>query len=184
MSTKKMILFKSIPNILTITRIILSLLLILMVLNEFKLITIVVLFAIAALTDGLDGFIARRYKLVTDFGRRWDIIADRILMISIIITMIYYMISNNLLTSSMLIQLLLILSREIVAAPFFIGALLFKKTPLPHAKLIGKTTTLFQGVAFPMIILGWNISIFFAIVTCVIGIISGIVYAKDSYFSS
>lgn len=38
-----------------------------------------VVFAIAILTDLVDGKIARRYNLVTDFGKLWDPIADKAL---------------------------------------------------------------------------------------------------------
>ncbi|MCL1963844.1 MAG: CDP-diacylglycerol--glycerol-3-phosphate 3-phosphatidyltransferase [Firmicutes bacterium] len=40
-----------------------------------------VVFAIAALTDTLDGVIARRYDLVTDFGKFMDPIADKLLVL-------------------------------------------------------------------------------------------------------
>lgn len=39
-------------------------------------------FAIAALTDGLDGAIARRMDLVTPNGQLWDPIADKILVLA------------------------------------------------------------------------------------------------------
>jgi len=39
-------------------------------------------FAVAALTDGLDGFAARRYGLVSEAGQQWDPIADKILVLA------------------------------------------------------------------------------------------------------
>ena len=40
------------------------------------------IFAVASFTDWLDGFIARRYKLITDFGKIMDPIADKFLTLS------------------------------------------------------------------------------------------------------
>lgn len=39
-------------------------------------------FGIAALTDGLDGFVARRMDLVTAAGQLWDPIADKVLVLA------------------------------------------------------------------------------------------------------
>ena len=172
---------KNIPNLLTLMRVILSFVLIYIVFNGASLWTIAIVFAIAALTDAADGYIARRFKMETNFGRVFDITADRILMISIIIALISYLLINGSLTSEKLIMMILIMSREIISAPFFIISLFLKKgRPFPHVRLIGKITTASQGVTFPVIILGWSIDLYLSVVTCAVGAASGIFYAYDS----
>ena len=48
------------------------------ILVDSKYIIAGIAFIIAALTDFIDGFIARKYNMVTDFGKLMDAIADKV----------------------------------------------------------------------------------------------------------
>ena len=45
-------------------------------------------FALAALTDGLDGYIARRRQEVTTFGKLMDPLADKLLIIAALVSLV------------------------------------------------------------------------------------------------
>ena len=81
----------NLPNKLTIVRIIMIPFFVFFLLTDFvagsKWIA-TVLFCAASLTDFLDGHIARKYNLVTNFGKFMDPLADKLLVCSALICMI------------------------------------------------------------------------------------------------
>lgn len=168
------------PNLLCLARVLLSFALVYMVFAGFGIVSLVVVFAVAALTDAADGVIARKFNLQTEFGRKFDMFADRVLMISVALAVLSYMDINGWLTMRMLIQVFMIMSREIIAIPFLILALITGGNVFPHARYIAKVTTCLQGFTFPMILLGWKISCLFSLATFAAGIISALLYAYDS----
>lgn len=80
----------NLPNLLTLFRILLVPLLVVALLTEFEGKTFIGLgvFLLAALTDFLDGFIARRRRQVTNLGKLLDPAADKILTSAAFISLV------------------------------------------------------------------------------------------------
>ncbi|SMN10794.1 CDP-diacylglycerol--glycerol-3-phosphate 3-phosphatidyltransferase [uncultured Candidatus Thioglobus sp.] len=76
----------SLPNALSILRIILTVPIVLTLLNE-QYFWAMVLFFIAGISDALDGWIAKRYSFQTRFGSILDPAADKLLLVSSFITL-------------------------------------------------------------------------------------------------
>ncbi len=81
----------NLPNKLTVFRVILIpffVLFLLLDLTAYDKWIALVIFIIASLTDFLDGHIARKYHLVTNFGKFMDPLADKLLVCSALICLI------------------------------------------------------------------------------------------------
>lgn len=77
---------KHIPNILTVFRLFLVFPLVMFAMQKQYLYSVFVLI-LSGFTDILDGFIARKYNLISDFGKLMDPFADKLVQISILVVL-------------------------------------------------------------------------------------------------
>ena len=70
----------NLPNLITLSRLLLSIVLFWLIYVEGFWITAAVLFVVAAATDAIDGYIARKYGQVTTLGRILDPFVDKIIV--------------------------------------------------------------------------------------------------------
>ena len=131
------------PNKLTILRVIMVPFFIAAYLMEYHLIAFL-LFVIASLTDLLDGHIARKYNLISNFGKIMDPLADKILVYSAFCLMV----QQGLVPGWMLI---VILTREFVVSGMRTVAA--SSGIVIAADMAGKIKTVLQMLAVPMLIL-------------------------------
>ena len=82
------LIIKQIPNLLTTLRLFLIIPISLLLLNQ-NYSWAVSLFLVAAISDGLDGFLAKKMNSVSTFGLIMDPIADKFLLVSIYIVLTY-----------------------------------------------------------------------------------------------
>ena len=103
------------------------------------------IFIVASLTDLLDGKIARKYNLVTNFGKFMDPLADKLLVISALICMI----EVDLVSSWMVI---IIVARELTVS--ILRAIAAADGKVIAASGGGKLKTISQMIAIPLLLLG------------------------------
>ena len=138
----------NLPNKITLSRIILIPFVIFFYLATFipygKLIALI-LFIIASFTDALDGYIARKYNLITDLGKLLDPIADKVLVSSSLLLIIT---DGTIASPYGVIAGIIIIGREfIVSALRQIAA---SKNYVMAADKLGKLKTIFQDITLPL----------------------------------
>lgn len=134
-----------------------------------------VLFVIAALTDFVDGHIARSRNLVTDFGKVMDAIADKVLVNGLLIILAY----DGFISVAIPV---IIITRDIFVDSFKMAS--GKKGKVVAASFMGKAKTMCMmiGMTFmmfynlPFEFLGINVSYALIIVATVLSVISGCEY--------
>lgn len=78
---------KHIPNMLTILRFLLIPVIVILCLQENYILAIIFL-TLSGITDILDGAIARKYNLITDFGKLMDPLADKATQVSLLTVLV------------------------------------------------------------------------------------------------
>ena len=82
--------YLNLPNILSIVRILTAPILIVLLLDPDKLLSLAaaLVFALVCLTDWIDGYLARKWGLITAFGKFLDPLADKVLVTTAFVMLI------------------------------------------------------------------------------------------------
>ena len=144
-----------------------------------------IIFVIAAVTDFLDGYIARSRNLVTDFGKTMDAIADKVLVNPILVILAY----NGFIP---VIIPVVIITRDIVVDAIKMAS--GSKGKVVGASILGKIKTICMmfGIAFvffynlPFELVGVRVADILLLVATVLSVISACQYYivnKDVIFT-
>ena len=185
----------NLPNKLTMVRIFLSVLIIAILVFPFDAMGIIlykfyvnesivvdikyiisgILFIIASLTDFLDGYIARKYNLITDLGKMLDAIADKVLVNSVLIILSSSGFIHPIIPVIIILRDTIVNSIKMVAGNKGKVVAAIKSGKIKTACLmVGIVLTLFYNLPFEL----WNLKVsdFLLIVAAVMSIISGVQY--------
>lgn len=106
--------------------------------NTVCIVIALLLFAAASVTDAVDGYIARKYNLVTDFGKFVDPLADKMLTTAAYLALMH-------LGRASCVAVMLILTREFIVSGIRLVAASSGK--VIAASVWGKIKTIFQMVS-------------------------------------
>ena len=185
----------NLPNKITLARIFMTLLIIIILVLPFDMIGIKipqffvneklvvdlryiisgVLFIIASLTDFVDGKIARKRNLVTDFGKLIDAIADKVLVNSVLILLAASGDIHPIIPVIVVVRDSVVNSIKMIAASKGKVVAAIKSGKLKTACLMtGIALTLFYNIPFEFINL--RVSDFLLFVATILSLYSGIQY--------
>ena len=145
------------------------------VLVDWKYIIVGILFIIASLTDFFDGYVARKYNLVTDFGKMMDAISDKLLTNSVLIILACSGKISTVVAVIIIVRDIVVDSIKMVignkgAAVAAIGIAKWKTATL----MVGIILTLFYNLPFELMTL--RISDFLLAVASILSVISACKY--------
>jgi cardiolipin synthase len=172
---------KYIPNTLTIIRFLLIPFIIHSVLSGDYILAFI-LFTISGLTDIADGFIARKFNLISTFGKLMDPLADKLTQISMLTTLVI----KSIIPIWILIVVLLKEVIMVAGASFLYG-----KDVVVYSRWYGKLATVlfYIAIVLSLILTQFNITakIFTQLVLClyclalITTIFALIMYIRDLY---
>lgn len=105
------------------------------------------LFIAASLTDMLDGKIARKYNLVTDFGKFIDPLADKFMVIGALMCIFFTNAGNIRMFTLYFVALVVVVFRELAVTAIRLIAASSKEKVVIAANMLGKLKTVTQIVA-------------------------------------
>ena len=137
----------NLPNKLTVLRLLLVPFILVVMLLPYSLLTnllAALIFGVASFTDMLDGKIARKHGLVTDFGKFLDPLADKFMVIAAIFGIVCrYRATGGIMFWAFMIMLMVTVFRELAVAS--IRLITAKKSGIVvAADILGKIKTVVQ----------------------------------------
>ena len=138
----------NLPNKLTVMRLLLVPVIVVVLLLPVSMATNIIgafVFLVTAITDLLDGKIARKHGLVTDFGKFLDPLADKFMAISAMMCIMYRSHSNELIFNIFMWLVMITIFRELAVASIRLVAVTNAKIVVA-ANILGKVKTVSQIV--------------------------------------
>ena len=139
------------------------------------------LFIVASFTDMLDGKIARKYNLVTTYGKFMDPIADKLLVNSMFMILTFW----GLVPIGVL---LVVICRDIIVDA--IRMIMCEKNVVVPANIFGKLKTVIQMIAIPFVLVyslifpkiasSFPLDIILCYVAAIASFLSGVIYFMQS----
>tara|TARA_A100001015_G_scaffold297382_1_gene378820 strand:- start:166 stop:699 length:534 start_codon:yes stop_codon:yes gene_type:complete len=133
------------------------------------------LFFLSSITDFMDGYLARKYELESELGAFLDLIADKVLVITILVWLVFIY-ANQTLT---ILSILIILREIIITSLRYYLVLNNADTELIKANKYGKLKTAFQFFSIFLLILSPLYNGFYLIFSLILLSVSTLI----SYFS-
>jgi len=126
----------NLPNMMTLIRVLLIPVFVILIINKFFEWALVT-FAVAGITDGIDGMVARITHKRTELGAYLDPIADKLLLMAAFVTLAIIEIIPSWLT-------VIVITRDVIILVGFLVLLLTNYRPKIRPSLISKVNTDFQ----------------------------------------